>query len=376
MAWRVFNNMKKILFLFCIVFVFNISDVIADIISPEIAYSDAFYINKEGKKVFPPKDVNKIKKPKNETSLLKPAFFEENKKYGFKDKNNKWVIPPKFDYVMEFSENLSAVKENEKWGYINPEGNWVIKPKFSKILCPINTLEDRFLYFRSKCGNLSSAFHEGLAAIPLYEEREYYVEQDGNKKKYKAVLPENYEKTNRMHFVDGYIDGDNFIVKEIDSTKLEYFLRYTYKYGYINTKGDVVIRGDFYSPGVFSEGLAPVKIDYKFGYINTKGEVVIRPEYSAAYAFNNGIAFVRKYNPKLEKEARQKLIKKQKNINKSGINNRNTAYADDTDVKFHKSLNNNSKIPLISFSAILLLLIVWAGRLIKRKIKKDNEQQN
>ncbi len=42
----------------------------------------------------------------------------------------------------------------------------------------------------------------------------------------------------------------------------------------------------------FSEGLAAVKVDYKFGYINTQGEMVIEPQFDRALPFANGKALV------------------------------------------------------------------------------------
>ena len=42
----------------------------------------------------------------------------------------------------------------------------------------------------------------------------------------------------------------------------------------------------------FSEGLAPVKKNGKWGFINTKGDLVIPCEYDFAYSFSNGVALV------------------------------------------------------------------------------------
>jgi len=42
----------------------------------------------------------------------------------------------------------------------------------------------------------------------------------------------------------------------------------------------------------FSEGLAPVQVEEKWGYINQKGEIVIKPQFDAAFAFRDGLAHV------------------------------------------------------------------------------------
>jgi hypothetical protein len=44
-------------------------------------------------------------------------------KWGFANNQDKWVIPPKFDYVDSFSEGLAPVMVENKWGYIDTTGN-------------------------------------------------------------------------------------------------------------------------------------------------------------------------------------------------------------------------------------------------------------
>lgn len=41
-----------------------------------------------------------------------------------------WLIPPQFDYVGDFSEGLGLVKKNGKFGFVNKDGRFVIKPQF------------------------------------------------------------------------------------------------------------------------------------------------------------------------------------------------------------------------------------------------------
>ena len=74
------------------------------------------------------------------------------------------------------------------------------------------------------------------------------------------------------------------------------------KWGYINTKGEVVIPCIYDAAWPFSEGLATVKKgrwpigqrlpNGKYGFINTKGEVVIPCIYDHAWSFSEGLAKV------------------------------------------------------------------------------------
>ena len=358
--------MKKLFLIFTLFTFLSVTSVLADIIDPRVHYADEFFINKQGKKVT---TSSQYKKVKTQVYNLNPAYSEDNKKYGYIDSEKNWVIPPKFDYVMGYSDGLAAVKENDKWGYIDTNGNWVIKPKFHQIFCPINSTKERYLYFLNKCGNLSSGFSEGLAAIPLYEEGVYIVKtQDG--KKYKAVLPKGFD-TKHSYFVNGYIKNNEFIVqnKEEDYRNYKNQLYYEYPNGYINKTGEVVIRGNFKSPMKFSEGLAAVRIGRDFGYINTKGEFVIEPEYSFAGKFVNGVARVKKYNPQKEKEYEERFI----NPNKKNSINNISAYADEIPPQNIKDIQSKTnKSPIIPFSLILLILIIITWKSIKKQKENNN----
>ena len=58
------------------------------------------------------------------------------------------------------------------------------------------------------------------------------------------------------------------------------------KWGYINQRGEVVIKPQFGDVGDFSEGLAVVQIGDKWGYINQAGEIVIKPQFGDAGSFS------------------------------------------------------------------------------------------
>lgn len=66
------------------------------------------------------------------------------------------------------------------------------------------------------------------------------------------------------------------------------------KYGYINTKGEEVIPLNFDSCRDFSENLALVYANGKYGFIDLKGNFVIAPSYGDAEDFSCGVAIVSK----------------------------------------------------------------------------------
>ena len=65
------------------------------------------------------------------------------------------------------------------------------------------------------------------------------------------------------------------------------------KAGFINTKGNIVIKPKLKDAGHFSENLAPFESNNgKWGYINTKGEIVIKPQFDWAISFHEGLGLV------------------------------------------------------------------------------------
>ena len=69
------------------------------------------------------------------------------------------------------------------------------------------------------------------------------------------------------------------------------------KFGFVNTKGEVVIPANFLAVGYFKNGLAWAKtMDEKLGYIDQEGNWVIKPEFEAGKEFDpvSGLARVKK----------------------------------------------------------------------------------
>ena len=66
------------------------------------------------------------------------------------------------------------------------------------------------------------------------------------------------------------------------------------KWGYINTKGEQIVKCKFDGVGDFNEGFAAVKKDRKWGYINTKGEQIVECKFDDVRDFKEGFANVQK----------------------------------------------------------------------------------
>lgn len=67
-------------------------------------------------------------------------------------------------------------------------------------------------------------------------------------------------------------------------------------YGYIDTTGKVVIEKRFADAEPFSGGMAPVKVGEYWGFINRRGDIVIQPKYREVMPFSEGLAAVQNDN--------------------------------------------------------------------------------
>lgn len=105
------------------------------------------------------------------------------KKYGFIDRNGKFVIKPQFDYADNFSEGLASVRIGCNYGFINTKGKIVIQPQYSS----------------------AGKFSDGLASVALAKGNGITVKSKGK----------NYQLcTFRDSGLMGYIDKTGKIVIE------------------------------------------------------------------------------------------------------------------------------------------------------------------
>ena len=252
--------MKKLCyFIIFILFLFNVQTVTADIVNPYFTKEiRTFWIDKDGNQIPKPLDyldyINQEEEKLDNDLLL----VEENGKYGFKDKNDKWKIKPTFDYALDFSEDLAMACIKEGCGFIDKQGKWIIKPQFIMPICTyqVSTGEYKRNSYQ-ECSTkpfLYSYFKEGLAPI--------------------NILAENINN-NRSQKI--FKNGSNS----------------NYSCGYINTSGEIVIKKEHLKRcGYFSEGLAPVSFSNRYNYIDKYGNRIINIPFYDVSSFKNGKAKV------------------------------------------------------------------------------------
>jgi hypothetical protein len=193
------------------------------------------------------------------------AFAQKEKKYlakitldgkhGFIDASGHEVIPPIYDAVGPWGNNLVPVNIGK---YTPEAGLPVLAPGPAAV-------------------EINNATEPKIVSIDIKDKKGKwgYCDISG-----KIVIPLKYTNTT---FFDQGMAG-----VEING-----------KWGFINTQGEIVVQPIYDTIGSFSQGLAIVAKNNLYGYVNLKGEEVIKVQYTGADTFANGYALVfEKYTSK------------------------------------------------------------------------------
>lgn len=186
-------------------------------------------------------------------------------KYGYIDTNGNVVIEFKFDYTRSFnSSSIAPARIGKQFGYIDKSGTFVIKPQFDTAYPVVNGIARTADAMMTKSGR--------------YEYTRYIVN----------------EKTREV------IEVDYDIVDDFGENGLAPVCKFS-KWGYINTKGEEVIKCQFREAGEFTNGIAPVTMrDKSCAYIDENGEIVMQfGNFTKLGSFHNGLAWFADKNDKV-----------------------------------------------------------------------------
>lgn len=277
------------------------------------------------------------------------VYYDEKKGYGYIDKKGTVIIKPHFSTAGVFSEGLGCVSVLDKsklsirYGYIDKNGNWIIKPTYSfakdfsegKAVVNINygytdsttkqrlyntkifvlNRQDKILLTPNVQG--LSSFRLGFAVCyNILYGRYNYIDTTGNFY-FKESFPFNDAskvfEVGALPGNDSSMRADTLPIMLSGKTLL---VKVKSKWGFLPLEYQRISNLHFKNifiyddADVFSEGLAPVKIDNQWGYINASQSYVLKPQYTLANKFKNGLAFV---------EQNENGFKLSGYINKKGI---------------------------------------------------------
>lgn len=254
------------------------------------------------------------------------AYVNDKLLYGYINREGEIVIQPKYYSATDFSNGLAIVeidRLSDLWAGINTEdeilftiNSYYFISGFSEDYATAVNKDGYF--FIDKNGKkvfdrtffYANNFHDGLAVVKLnYKSTKHSVIN----KEGKIVLDslffdfisdfnDGYAKIQKNN-VRGIIDT-NFNITYLDTTIQFAFtvnenrnivsnlipVKINNKVGYIDLKGNIIIKPIFDRGNDFYEGLASVSLGGKWGFIDTTWKFVIEPKFSKAGCFSEGLA--------------------------------------------------------------------------------------
>jgi hypothetical protein len=229
------------------------------------------------------------------------AAVKKNGLWGFIDTKGETIIPFQFQNALTFGDGLVAVQaqmnrntadstSSPLWGFVDKSGQWVIQPQYAIIF--------------------TERFSDGYCMV-LKGDTVQIIQPDGE------IALNNYPVLNPQFFkpfrvindfipvmgksADGSlkwgiqsIDGKLVVGYKFDdisnlgfqSSNL-FLVSQHGKYGYINAKGEYVIKPQFSKALDFQGTLALAFSEDRAGFIDTKGNWVIQPQFDAAASFQD-----------------------------------------------------------------------------------------
>jgi hypothetical protein len=179
--------------------------------------------------------------------------------HGYIDKAGTIVIPPQYTIAGEFRENRAFVGRDWRvYGFLDPSGREIIPMRFSG----------------------GASFSEGMAIVSVIQTIEGgsghsdigFVNPFG-----RWAIPPN---RSRFSWADDFHEGLALARTEKTGEKL----------GFINKRGQWVIRPQLDWAEPFSEGVAAAASGGKRGFVDRTGRFVIPPTFEEVHSFSGGLA--------------------------------------------------------------------------------------
>lgn len=333
---RNFSNIFRLIFasLCCAIFT---SAVLACTAPAKPVYKRLYTVFQNGKVGFiDEKGTLLIKSAYKRATYFKEGFaivsFDDDKRFYINEAGRK-LNAPEFEEAWMFSDGLAAVRIKGKWGYIDRKGKLAIPAKFDaadsfcggRAVAAVKVGDALKFGFIDKTGKFVvepthhyiSGFADGIAQFSndiKYTQKPTYFLQDGPAtfglmdSNGKVIVEPKYSTI--FTFYDGlaqttYQEKWGFIDKK--GAWQENFRGYVTRnfsegmagaytpedgYGYINKKGEFVIKPEFTEVKEFSGGLAPVRKDKTWGFIDKTGKLVISSKFRTAEPFVGPLAWV------------------------------------------------------------------------------------
>lgn len=256
--------------------------------------------------------------PDTDGTKLYPAKDSLGESWGFINGKGKFVIQPSFDKVSAFSCGYAKVEKDGACKFIDKKGNICSTISFdnasdfyygySTILLDgeYGLLDGKMnMVIQPHFKTLGLMGDNGLiAAKREYDSNYEYIDVNENTK-----IPPMFDYAEA--FKDGIaivkVSGQYGVINKSGDFAIQPIYRYplenlgsgliayrsdNFKLGILNKQGEVVVEDEYVQFGQVGDGLIPFMSKSDWGYMNTKGEIVIPAIYAKAKPFNEGYAWV------------------------------------------------------------------------------------
>jgi hypothetical protein len=240
--------------------------------------------------------------------------YNKNGKWGYADKNMNVIIPCTYNYAMPFYEDRALVKVYDDSSYLSRE--YFIDKEGKIIFGTFSTSSSDFSATRFQHGlTLIENYNGAENSVSLVDkygkalkriERaslQYELGTKGYSNSFNNLgfyVTNNYSGSNHCTFV--YKDGST---KKLDSINVDKFngkyatASFNQRSFLIDSSGKKIVSTDKYDIISYSEDLLRVtNIEQQHGFLNLKGNVVIKPELEFADDFSEGLAVFGEKDPK------------------------------------------------------------------------------
>lgn len=231
-----------------------------------------------------------MKQATNEIPILFPALVNtvSGRKYGFINERGGFSLPPIYEQAYDFtSKNTAIVKSNDLYGLINSSGFYDLSPRYEGI----NQFKEKRAIFSSSYG-MGVMNEQGTTLNTKY----YSFINDYQESM--AVFSINNEADSPLY---GYLalNGTEAIPPIYESAEdfqdgLGLVKRNEKEWALITTSGELIATYPYPLVSQYGNGLLlfSTSLGGPYGYINSKGEEVIKPQFQSAQGFRNGVAIV------------------------------------------------------------------------------------
>ncbi len=237
-------------------------------------HGDWGYINKQGEWIIKPQ----YKEVKRFAESL--AAVSIKGKWGYIDINNNLKIQAQYIEAYNFKDGLARVLTKTGWGFINASGAFVTQSEFEKLMPFANNMarvkNGKMWTYINRKGKLigvqfinAEDFSDNAAKVRI-DSGWGFIDTTGN-----WLLPPIYEAVG--DFVNGFA--------RVRTGRLSGSLQ-PINWKFINKKGQHVFEDLLFEKAEdFANGFARIRLNDRWGFINLKGDLIIKPQFEVSFDF-------------------------------------------------------------------------------------------